>query len=187
MKGKVLSVKDPVIVGERRLKLAEAIFADASGSIALDIWEAMMDTMKEGNCYCLSNVQVHLWSGKKKLSTSFCTTVSSITDEMPTVNISPSFAGGEQESILVESVTGNVEMFPIEKVERFLKCLNCKKKIIQVSSSSVVHCDRSGHTMKTVRCSIGFCARVLIDTDKGSHITLKLFEDVLQKVIGDDL
>ena len=32
-----------------------------------------------------------------------------------------------------------------------------------------------------------FCARVLVDTDKGSRITLKLFEDVLQKVIGDDL
>ena len=39
--------------------------------------------------------------------------------------------------------------------------------------------------MKSVRCSIGFCARVLVD--KGSRIMLKLFEDVLQKVIGDDL
>ena len=187
VKGKVLTVKDAVIVGERKLKLAEAIFADASGSIGLDIWEAMIDTIKEGNCYCLSNVQVRLWSGKKKLSTSFRTTVSSITDETATVNISPSFAGVEPESIVVESVTSNVEIFSIEKVERFLKCLNCKKKIIQVSSSLVVHCDRCGHTMKTVRCSIGFCARVLVDTDKGNRITLKLFEDVLQKVIGDDL
>ena len=41
--------------------------------------------------------------------------------------------------------------------------------------------------MKTVRCSIGFCARVLVDTDKGNRIMLKLFEDVLQKVIGNDL
>ena len=134
-------------------------------------------------------MQVRLWSGKKKLSTSFRTTVSSITDETATVNISPtcSFAVGEPESIVVESVTSNVEIFSIEKVERFLKCLNCKKKIIQVSSSSVVHCDRCGHTMKTVRCLIRFCARVLVDTDKGSRITLKLFEDVLQKVIGDDI
>ena len=46
VKGKVLAVKDPVIVGERKLKLAEAIFADASGSIGLDIWEAMIDTIK---------------------------------------------------------------------------------------------------------------------------------------------
>ena len=147
----------------------------------------MIATIKEGNCYCLSNLQVRLWSGKKKLSTSFRTTVSSITDETATVNISPSFAGGEPESIVVESVTSNVEIFSIERVERFLKSLNCKKKIIQVSSSSVVHCDRCGHTMKTVRCLIRFCARVLVDTDKGSRITLKLFEDVLQKVIGDDI
>ena len=187
MTGKVITVKDPVTVEERKLKLAEAIFADASGSIALDIWEAMIDTIKEGNCYCLSNVQVRIWSGKKKLSTSFRTTVSSITDETANVNIIPDLAGGEQQSIVVESVTSNVEIFSIEKVERFLKCLNCKKKIIQVSSSSVVHCDRCGHTMKSVRCSIGFCARVLVDTDEGRRITLKLFEDVLQKVIGDDL
>ena len=187
LKGKVVTVKDPVIVGERKLKLAEAVFADANGSIALDIWEAMIDTIKEGNCYCLSNVQVRLWSGKKKLSTSFRTTVSSITDETATVNISPSFVGGEQKSIVPESVTSNAKIFSIKKVERFLKCLNCKKKIIQVSSSSVVHCDRCGHTMKSVRCSIGFCARVLVDTDEGSCITLKLFEDVLQKVIRDDL
>ena len=146
----------------------------------------MIDTIKEGKCYCLSNVQVRIWSGKKKLSTSFCTTVSSITDEAATVNISPDLAGGEQQSILVESVSSNVEIFSIEKVERFLKCFNCKKKIIQVSSSSVVHCDRSGHTMKSMRYSIRFCARVLVETDEGSRITLKLFEDVLQKVIGDD-
>ena len=108
VKGKVVTVKDPVIVGERKLKLAEAVFTDASGSIALDIWEAMvMDTIKEGNCYCLSN-EVRLWSGKKKLSTPFRTTVSSITDETATVNISPSFAGGEQKSIEAESVTSNV-------------------------------------------------------------------------------
>ena len=50
-----------------------------------------------------------------------------------------------------------------------------------------MHCDRCGHTMKSVRCSIGFCGRVLVDTDEGSRITLKFFEVVLQKVIGDDL
>lgn len=148
VKGKVMTVKDPVIVGERKLKLAEAVFADASGSIiALDIWEAMIDTIKEGNFYCLSNVLVRIWSGKKKLSASFRTTVSSITDETVTVNISPDLAVGKQQSIVVKSVTSNVEIFPIEKVEGFLKCLNCKKKIIQVSSSSVVHCDRCGHTI----------------------------------------
>lgn len=64
-----MTVKDPVIVGERKLELAEAVFADVSGSIALDIWEAMIDTIKEGNCYCLSNVLVRIWSGEKKLST----------------------------------------------------------------------------------------------------------------------
>ena len=81
----------------------------------------MIDTIKEGNCYCLSNVLVRIWSGKKKLSTSFCTTVSSTTDETATVNISPDLAGGEQQSIVVESVTSDVEIFSIEKVERFLK------------------------------------------------------------------
>ena len=54
---------------------------------------------------------MRLWLGKKKLSTSFRTTVSSITDKTATVNISPSFAGVEPESIVVESVTGNVEFF----------------------------------------------------------------------------
>lgn len=54
---------------ERKLKLAEAAFADASGSVALDVWEAMIDTIKERNFYCLGNVLVRIWSGKKKLST----------------------------------------------------------------------------------------------------------------------
>lgn len=88
---------------------------------------------------------------------------------------------------MVESVTSNVEIFSIKKVKKFLRCLNCKKKIIQVSSSSAVHYDRCVHTMKSVRCSIRFCARVLVNTNEGRRITLKLFEDVLQKVIGDDL
>ena len=46
---------------------------------------------------------VRIWSGKKKLSTSFRTTVSSITDGTATVNIGPDLAGGEQQSIVVES------------------------------------------------------------------------------------
>lgn len=41
--------------------------------------------------------------------------------------------------------------------------------------------------MKIVWCLIGFCVRVFVDIDKGSCIMLKLFEDVLQKVIGDDI
>lgn len=49
---------------------------------------------------------------------------------MVIVNISFSFVVGELESIVVELVISNVEIFFIEKVERFLKCLNCKKKII---------------------------------------------------------
>lgn len=69
------------------LKLVEVVFADASDSIALDIWEAMIHTIKEGNFYCLSNVLVRIWSRKKKSSTPFCTTVSSLTDETATVNI----------------------------------------------------------------------------------------------------
>lgn len=48
---------------------------------------------------------------------SFRTTVSSITDETATVNISPDLAGDKQQSIKVESVTSNVEIFSIEKVE----------------------------------------------------------------------
>ena len=59
VKGKVVTDKNPVIMGE-------VAFADPSGSIAFDIWEVMIDTIKEGNSHYLSNVQVHIWSGKKK-------------------------------------------------------------------------------------------------------------------------
>ena len=59
VKGKVVTDKDPVIMGE-------VAFADPSGSIAFDIWEVMIDTIKEGNSHYLSNAQVRIRSWKKR-------------------------------------------------------------------------------------------------------------------------
>lgn len=64
----------------------------------------------------LSSVLVRIWSGKNKLSTSFRTTVSSITDGTATVNISPDLAGGEQQSIVVESEICQIQYLDLFRV-----------------------------------------------------------------------
>ena len=73
VRGKVLSVNQPRAVGspKKRLKLMEATLADKTGSIPLDLWESNIDQIKEGAVYSFNQVQVRVWSSRKKRSHKF--------------------------------------------------------------------------------------------------------------------
>lgn len=60
VRGKLISIKQARTVGspKKRLRLAEATLADATGSIPLDIWESNIDELREGYVYEFQPVQV---------------------------------------------------------------------------------------------------------------------------------
>jgi ssDNA-binding replication factor A large subunit len=66
--GKILTLKEPRTVGSprKRLKLMEAVLADETGTIPLDLWESNIGQINKGQVYSLNQLQVRMWSAKKK-------------------------------------------------------------------------------------------------------------------------
>ena len=85
-----------------------------------------------------------------------------------------------------ETVTVTVtNVHTIEKVERFIACFNCAKRILQGTSRNVVHCDWCKHTMRISNCSQYVCAKLVLHVN-GQQIYLTAFQDVLSNVIKGD-
>ena len=70
VRGKITHMTAPSVASQYQLKLVNAVFADGSGTITLDLWEQHISTVTVGNVYTsFSPVQIRLWQSKKKLST----------------------------------------------------------------------------------------------------------------------
>ena len=63
------------------IDVCEAVLADTTGSIRLDVWDTNIPQLRLGYVYCLSPVGIHLWSGQKKISTTINTRVTLVEDE----------------------------------------------------------------------------------------------------------
>ena len=53
---------------------------------------------------------------------------------------------------LGEEVSEIDNILSVEKVEHFSKCVNCTRKLVQVTSENIVQCDRRGHSMRLSQC-----------------------------------
>ena len=75
----------------------------------------------------------------------------------------------------------------ISKVEIYFTCANCKKKLVQVSVSHVVHCDKCGHTMKLSRCKKSVLMSFVIENeDEKPKPTLTAFKESLQDIMSPE-
>ena len=180
--GKIVHMCDQELAGRNKLRLARATFADTTGTIAIDLWEENFAVIKIGTVYRIAPIQVCVWNKAKKLSTMCSSVVTPVTDS----TISQLQIPEEQLKSGNETVTVTVaNIHTIEKVERFIACFNCAKRILQGTSSNVVHCDWCGHTMRISNCSQYVCAKlVLYLNDRQIHLTA--FQDVLSNVIKGD-
>ena len=180
--GKIVHMCDQELAGRNKLRLARATFADTTGTIAIDLWEENIAVIKIGTVYRIAPIQVRVWNEAKKLSTMRSSVVTPVTD----TTISQLQIPEEQLKSGNETVTATVaNIHTIEKVERFIACFNCAKRILQGTSSNVVHCDWCGHTMRISNCSQYVCAKlVLYVNDRQIHLTA--FQDVLSNVIKGD-
>ena len=108
-----------------------------------------------GNCFTFCLLQVLVWAGKKKFSTTQVTNITTVNDdklkEIPLV---------ESED-LVEEVTVTVKEFlSIQHFNKFLKCPKCDKSI-QQHTAKVVNCYRCG-MIHADKCIHGMMVKVFL-------------------------
>ena len=182
VRGKVLSVNQPRAVGspKKRLKLMEATLADKTGSIPLDLLESNIDQIKEGAVYSFNQVQVCVWSSRKKLSTTIKTTIQPF-EEPDLANIEDSHCARDNET----TTTMVNEIFSIQKIENFFKCANCSKKVIQ-ANTNIIKCDQCHHIVRAANCTKGLNVKFVIK-DGDNEITLTVNEEILSNLLEDNV
>lgn len=180
LNGKVVWVGDTSIVGAKELKLAEATFADSTGSIVVDVWEKHIPMIENGKVYRVTPVQVRSWAGKKKLTTTVHSVITVITDE----TLSKVFVSEEHLTEQCNEISVKVpNIHSVQSVEKFIHCLNkyCSRRLIRPSSTKIVHCDRCGYSTRSANCTEQLCVKVVIELD-GQEIHLTAFQNVLNSI-----
>lgn len=75
----------------------------------------------------------------------------------------------------------------VEKVEHFSKCVNCTRKLVQVTLENIVQCDRCGHSMRLSQCEQSIMAKVVAAQDDGQTVKLIIRKDVLKTILDGDI
>jgi len=123
---------------------------------------------------------VRLWGGKKKVSTTTSTKVSSCNDEALATLTTDTSPRQTEEIVEVDEIKS------IQNIEQYLSCINCTKKIMQGTCSNVLKCDTCGFLMRAAHCAPKISARVVIQAD-GDQLTIRLDQDILSKMFGVDV
>ncbi|XP_067042635.1 uncharacterized protein [Acropora muricata] len=156
----------------------EAVLGDVTATIPLDLWESHIDKVQQGLVYTFTNLQVRVWSGKKKLSTAIRTVVQPVQD--PALSQIPiDSTDKETEETLQVS-----DVHSVQKIEKYLKCKHCNKKILQGTCTDVIQCERCGFIMRATTCEKSVTAKIVVLLDE-QQVSLKIDDTLLTKMFGD--
>ena len=115
---------------------------------------------------------VKVWLGKKKLLTIFRTIVQPFHD--PALS-QISIDSTEQEA---EETFQASDVHSVQKIEKYLKCKHCNKKILQGTCTDVIQCER--FTMRATTCEKSATAKVTVLLGE-EQLSLKIDEVVLNE------
>ena len=181
LRGKASYVCETSIVGPRHLKLAEAIFADKTGKITVDLWENRICLIQAGQMFTITELQVREWSGEKKVSTTPQSVIRSITDQaLEKINVL------EKDIETIAEQTINIPSIDVVKsVKTYIFCSNCSKKTLQATANNIVRCDICGSRMRLVSCKRELSVKVVVLRPiDGDAIELSIAKDTLKSIIS---
>ena len=183
IRGKIVGIAEPV-TKSRGLRVANALFADETGKIELDLWEGHISDVEVGRVYTISPVQVRRWLGKKKVSTVVSSIIrAEVMDEslsgIPLATEEEIREGSASSTLTIRNFQC------VEKVESYLQCRKCSRKILQAMGTLVVRCDRCGYSMRTEDCPVRRYASVVMEVTNGSPVHVAIFNDVLEKLLPE--
>ena len=119
-----------------------------------------------------------MWSGKKKLSTTIHTVVQPVQD--PALSQIPIDSTDKE----TEETLQVTDVHSVQKIEKYLKCKHCNKKILQGTCTDVIQCERCGFIMRSTTCEKSVTAKIVVLLDE-QQVSLKIDDTLLTKMFGD--
>ena len=186
LKGKVFELHENR-PNNTNLHLVSGLLVDLEATIQIDVWEPHIASVQNNNAYSFMSLTVRVWNGRKKVALGRQGKVYALMDSpltLITEDKIEKFPEDELGSVGIEEVCS------ISNIEVFHSCLNCNRKLIQVSGGLVSQCDNCGHAMKLSKCQQRVCMSFVIEEqeDQKKQIkTLTVFQEQLLSIVSQDM
>lgn len=109
-----------------------------------------------GLVYTLTNLQVRVWSGEKKLSMTVRTFVQPVQD--PALSETPIDSTDKE----TEETLQISDVHSVQKIDKYFKCKHCNKKIVQGTCTDVIQCECCGFIMRATTCEKSVTAKIVV-------------------------
>lgn len=120
-----------------------------------------------------------MWAARKKLSTTIKTTFKLVEE--------PALAIIEEDLNPPKNVVVS-KISRVQKIETFLKCQECHKRMYQSSLNDIIQCDSCKAMMRLEDCEKSINAKiVVILPDTNEDITITINEEVLNGFFGENV
>ena len=161
--------------------MCSAIIGDSTDNIHIDVWENYIPQVQQGKVYSIAPVQMRSFKGEKKISTVMSTVIQEIQDAHQLNDLSLD----DDSTLEIKTVTKNfANIDHIDKLDTYLKCQKCSKKILQATSKVSVRCDYCGQYMRSKNCKSDICVKFSTLNDD-EMIQLTTFGSALQPIFND--
>lgn len=152
----------------------DCILEDSTGHTSIHIWNPLISQLKNTYSYHFNNLTVKNFQGNTFLSTSPFTTYTQLQNTLSSLK-GPAILETPEKQIFVD----NFKL--VSKLSIFLSCQVCKKRITDVSGTSV-KCQNCSTHQKVVDCKKEASAKLCV-TNKGADLWLIIFTNTLENLL----
>ncbi|XP_067029627.1 uncharacterized protein [Acropora muricata] len=167
--------KQPIVSKGKQLMKTECGIADHTNTIALTLWEDLIDVVDCGKTYKFKNVKIRSFNDIKYLTTNEGTTIHQdiydINMDFEDISLSLNISEGKCISA---------------KLKRELFCIACNACIKGIASDGMITCQNCQMTTLEENCSHKLVAQLLILTAKGKVQSYTCFNDALQSFLASN-
>lgn len=169
-----LGQKEPKKVLVKSTQETSFVKEDSTGHTSIHIWNPLISQLKNTYSYHLNNLTVKNFQGNTFLSTSPFTTYTQLQNTLSSLK-GPAILETPEKQIFVD----NFKL--VSKLSIFLSCQVCKKRITDVSGTSV-KCQNCSTHQKVVDCKKEASAKLCV-TNEGADLWLIIFTNTLENLL----
>lgn len=167
VKAKVVHLSPIKVLQSEKLRMNQAHLVDPSGTIRIVLWEEFVSAVAEGNTFIFSDMIVKKDNYTNEIYVNTAKTGTKITPSDPFTEILHITAEKPNEH---NSTTLTGEILGVNKVQYYLSCCKCSKKVT-LTESAIVKCQNCHLVQKQSSCAKQWYAQILF---KYSNQTVNL-------------
>ena len=178
VKAKVVHLSPFKVLQSKKLRMNQAHLVDPSGTIRIVLWEEFVSAVAEGNTFIFSDMIVKKDNYTNEIYVNTAKTGTKITPSDPFTEILHITTEKPNEH---NSTTLTGEILGVNKVQYYLSCCKCSKKVT-LTESAIVKCQNCHLVQKQSSCAKQWYAQILFKYSNQT-VNLTLFLDCIKQLI----